>query len=380
MVSRKQLKIFVQDYELVPYKVLNYIGAEINYGGRVTDDKDSRLIITILRTYVQAGILEDGFKFSTSGTYYSPPSGEREDYIDYIKTLPLNPSPEAFGLHDNAEITTSQNTTRVLLESILSMQPRASTGSGKTREQIIGEMAGYLETRTPPVIDLEMVGKKYPTCYEESNNTVLFQECVRYNRLLFDMNISLKDVQKALMGEVVMSEELEKMSNSIFDNLVPKSWGDKGFLSLKPLASWITDLNERITFLTSWINHGTPKVFWISGFFFPQAFLTGTLQNFSRKNMIAIDKLSFQFNIIDDKTYKDIKEKPVDGCYIYGMYLEGCKWDAKTHHLEDSDPKKLFTDVPLILLLPQADRATPTTVSLFLPHNCFLGNLYVSSL
>jgi dynein heavy chain len=55
-------------------------------------------------------------------------------------------------------------------------------------------------------------------------NTVLFQECVKYNRLLVDMKMSLVSVQKALKGEVVMSEELEKMSNSIFDNGVPKSW------------------------------------------------------------------------------------------------------------------------------------------------------------
>ena len=122
------------DYELVPYKVLNYIGAEINYGGRVTDDKDSRLIITILRTFINDQILDDSFRFSKSGLYYSPPTGEKEDYIEYIKSLPLNPSPEAFGLHENAEITTSQNTTRVLLETILSMQPRASSGTGKTRD------------------------------------------------------------------------------------------------------------------------------------------------------------------------------------------------------------------------------------------------------
>jgi dynein heavy chain, axonemal len=38
------------------------------------------------------------------------------------------------------------------------------------------------------------------------------------------MKISLVSVQKALKGEVVMSEELEKMANSIFDNLVPKMW------------------------------------------------------------------------------------------------------------------------------------------------------------
>lgn len=66
-----------------------------------------------------------------------------------------------------------------------------------------------------------------------------------------------------------MSEELDSMSNSIFDNLVPKNWATVGFLSLKPLASWILDLNERIFFLTNWIEHGTPVVLWISGFFFP---------------------------------------------------------------------------------------------------------------
>jgi dynein heavy chain len=83
------------------------------------------------------------------------------------------------------------------------------------------------------------------------------------------MKVGLINVQMALKGEIVMSEELEKMANSIFDNLVPKTWQSVGFLSLKPLASWIQDLNDRINFLTTWINEGTPKVFWISGFFFP---------------------------------------------------------------------------------------------------------------
>jgi dynein heavy chain len=49
-------------------------------------------------------------------------------------------------------------------------------------------------------------------------NTVLFQECVRYNALLAEMAVSLKEVQKALVGEVVMSEELEKMADAIYNN------------------------------------------------------------------------------------------------------------------------------------------------------------------
>jgi len=83
--------------------------------------------------------------------------------------------------------------------------------------------------------------------------------------------------KKALKGLIVMSDDLEKLVNSLYDNQVPKIWADKGFLSLKPLGSWIEDLNDRINFLNNWVNSGTPNVFWISGFFFPQAFITGTL-------------------------------------------------------------------------------------------------------
>lgn len=73
-------------------------------------------------------------------------------------------------------------------------------------------------------------------------NTVLAQEIIRYNKLLVVMAVMLKDVQKALIGEVVMSEELDKMANSLFNNLVPDAWAYVGFLSLKPLASWMLDL------------------------------------------------------------------------------------------------------------------------------------------
>lgn len=57
IVSRKQLKNFLEEYDDVPYKVLNYLGAEINYGGRVTDDKDQRLIRTILGSFLTPKVI-----------------------------------------------------------------------------------------------------------------------------------------------------------------------------------------------------------------------------------------------------------------------------------------------------------------------------------
>jgi dynein heavy chain len=101
------------------------------------------------------------------------------------------------------------------------------------------EIAIDIAGKTPPAFDLEFVIEKYPTEYTESMNTVLTQEVIRYNKLLTMMAEMLSNVQKAVKGEVVMSEDLEKMASSLFDNNVPNKWADVGFLSLKPLASWI---------------------------------------------------------------------------------------------------------------------------------------------
>lgn len=98
--------------------------------------------------------------------------------------MPFNPHPEAFGLHENAEITTNQSETRLTLENILSIQPRTSSSGGKTREQVIMEIGIDIAGKTPPAFDLELVIEKYPTEYNESMNTVLTQEVIRYNRLL----------------------------------------------------------------------------------------------------------------------------------------------------------------------------------------------------
>ena len=60
-------------------------------------------------------------------------------------------------------------------------------------------------------------------------------------------------------------------------------------------------------------------------------------------------------------SYRDVTEKPESGCYIYGMYLEGCKWDYENHTLTDSDPKKLYFEFPLMHLVPVVDRVPPKT-------------------
>lgn len=218
--------------------------------------------------------------------------GDLDAYNTYINSFPLNPSPEVFGLHENSNITTNSNETLALVDDLTSVAPRTGgSGTGRSKEDIIEKRASDIQEKTPKPFDYEAVFEKFPTSYNESINTVLTQECIKYNRLIVRMMKSLSDLGKAVKGLVVMSEELDAVGDALTINQVPGHWSEVGFLSMKPLSSWIKDLIDRVAFLQGWIENGTPSIFWVSGFFFPQAFLTGTLQNYARKHIISIERL-----------------------------------------------------------------------------------------
>ena len=85
-----------------------------------------------------------------------------------------------------------------MFDSILLTLPRQSSGGAKSPAETIGDLAADILAKFPLPFDIEMVMEKYPVKYDESMNTVLRQELIRFNRLIVVVRASLQNIQKAI--------------------------------------------------------------------------------------------------------------------------------------------------------------------------------------
>ncbi|KAL4237693.1 Dynein heavy chain 14 [Mactra antiquata] len=238
--------------------------------------------------------------------------------------------------------------------------------------------------------------------------TVLRQEIDRFNNLLHIIHTTMKSLMLAIKGEIIMSEPLEEAYDALLSQKVPSKWKSASYESRKPLGSWISNLYQRIDFFGQWaelmlnsveklikpvlgsknvtanleeveVPRCQPYSYWLSGFFFPQGFLTGILQSHARKLGISVDSLQFEFNVkrsandsvsslsdlnekfnIRDAAFKGSKP-PDDGVMIFGLYIDGARWDLDECCIQDSLPGQRFSKLPEIHFRPAQTSSAPSS-------------------
>jgi dynein heavy chain len=338
----------------IPWAAIQYLIAEANYGGRVTEHPDNR----VLRAYCNELICEKAtapkYMLTSLPTYFIPEDGSLTTYRNYVKDLPFSEPPEAFGQHVNAEISSSQKEAEDMLGLIISMSAGGGGGGGNKAGSVLKTCDSVLD-KLPEPIDWEEVRERNDTD-NSPLKVCLLQEIERYNDLLRAIAKSVKLLIKGIQGLVVITAEQEGVMNFLFQGAVPVPWL-YAYPSLKPLSSWLPDLIDRIGQLHVWGFEGVPKVLWLGGLTYPTSLLTALLQASARKNQISVDTLNFDF-IVQSQDESNIQGMPKEGAYFKNMVLEGAKWDTNKNELADAETMMLFTPFPIIHFKPVSKKKT----------------------
>ncbi|KAG8470448.1 hypothetical protein KFE25_008869 [Diacronema lutheri] len=341
----------------VDWTVVNYMVCEVQYGGRITDDWDRRLFNTYGIAWLTSRILQPTFSFYELGSLrYAIPTGNMGDidtFRRYIEAMPLIDNPEVFGLHTNADLAYRTMQTNVVLETILDVQPKESGGGGGlTREEIVLRQAEDLQVKLPADFKRDVVNAQIKAIGGMSRplNICLSQEVDRLQRVIGIVRRMIINLKLAIAGTIVMSAELSQMLDALFMARVPAFWQNVSQLIMPNIGLWWVNILSRNEQLVHWLQSNRPHAFWLTGFFNPQGFLTANRQEVCRrhaKENWALDDMVDASEVLKSEK-DDLRRGPEEGVYIYGLFLDGCKWDKGKDRLVDSDPKVLYAQLPVI--------------------------------
>jgi dynein heavy chain len=198
---------------------------ECQYGGRVTDDFDKCLLNTFTSKWYGEQMFTNNFVF-TDKSYSMPKFSKMEELYNFIAALPNNDRPEAFGLHSNAAITYQTNIAKTILNTILSIQPKESSGSaGETRESFVQRLAQDMLDKLPPdYVPHEVKARLISSGQITSMNIFLRQEIDRMQKVIKLVRRTLLDLKLAIDGTIIMNENLRNALDFIYDAKIPISW------------------------------------------------------------------------------------------------------------------------------------------------------------
>ncbi|XP_022608125.1 dynein heavy chain 10, axonemal [Seriola dumerili] len=340
----------------IPWGSLKYLIGEVMYGGRAIDSFDRRILTVYMDEYL-GDFLFYTFQcfhfFSNKDVDYKiPPNGLKNIYVEEIETLPLANTPEVLGLHSNAEIGYYTQAAKDMWTHLIDLQPQTGESGGSiSRDEYISQVAQDIQNKLPKVFDMDVIRKKFGMDISPTS-VVLLQELERFNKLVVRMQRSLAELQRALAGEVGMSNELDEVARALFNGHIPAIWKKLAPDTLKSLGNWMSHFKRRYEQYSYWVDEGEPKVMWLSGLHIPESYLTALVQAACRKNGWPLDLSTLYTQVTQYRSEEEVTDRPGQGCFVSGLYLEGADWDMEKSCLVKSKPKVLVVELPILRVIP----------------------------
>ncbi|ERE72971.1 dynein heavy chain 14, axonemal-like protein [Cricetulus griseus] len=367
-VSIKVLGSVLLGRSEVPWKELNYLIGEVTYGGRVTNKWDKQCLKTLFNKFCNPEMLKAGFSFSSDEIYQPVPnSASLQDCINLIQSLPDDDSPEILGIHPEATHIYNETKTEKFIENLITLQRKdvpvnLMMNPEQSNDDLVMEILSDIKVQLPLAVETEDVSGPDSQCtfkymmlsamWEKLQKSVeghdplihcvlityLNQEIQRFDKLLSIIHKSLKDLELAIKGKSILTQDLEEIYDSFLRARVPKLWQKNAYKSCKPLSFWVSDLLQRVNFFNTWakvaytalhqrymtfvsmkqsttllanqkskyptnseseLTRSFPSRYWLPAFFNPQAFLTAVLQDYGRAQGVSMDAVLFTHRVIN---------------------------------------------------------------------------------
>jgi dynein heavy chain len=332
----------------VIWEAVCYHLGEVQYGGRVTDDRDKRLLNTFASNWFNDKLFDPKMVFFKG--YDMAVFGKLPQYFEFIETMPLSDKPGVFGLHANADISYNTLVATEALTTILDIQPKdGGSGGGESREEAVTRMCNdFLEKLPDDFVDHEVEARLQKMGRVTSMVIFLEQEKNRMQIVVSLVRMTLSNLILAIDGTIIMSSTLQDALDNMYDARVPTAWQGISWLS-SSLGFWYTELLLRQAQFYSWIFDGRPSTFWMTGFFNPNGFITAMRQEITRNHKgWALDAVVCANEVTKIATREEVKESPKEGVYVYGLFLDGAGWNRAHAELTEQHPKVLYVPLPII--------------------------------
>ncbi|OQS05067.1 dynein heavy chain, outer arm [Thraustotheca clavata] len=349
------------------WQTIQYMIAEVHYGGRITDELDRRLFKTYCDEWFNTSTLAPSFSFNPESlvghipndyVYVVPEVVELDDYHRVLNTFPKVDSPEIFGLHPNADLTFRVKEVSSLLHTLADTQPKQqSSKNGRTREDVVLDKCDEFKDRLPKdfvdEVCMDLISQKLGG-FQVPMNVFLMQEIQRLQQLLVVVRKVIIETQGAIKGELVVTPDISSTIHAMFDAKVPPLWLHRDISWSAPsLGVWFAGLLDRHKQLEHWIEKQKPFTFWLTGFFNPQGFLTAMRQEVTRHHVHdkwALDDVVYHTEVTEYERLEQIRQSPKEGVLVHGLFLEGGGWNKANATLVESEPKRLFSPLPVLFV------------------------------
>ena len=370
----------------ISWTTVQYMVSSIQYGGKITDDLDRRLFDVYASKWICSDIEKDSFMFNPSimigqidnnFVYKVPLQYDHEAYARYCSSFPEVDSPEVSGLHPNADLTFRVKESQKMMKTLIATTSSTDSGGGASskknndgeaeedesdeptsQDEIVHGMAEAMLKQVPESYNPDKTSMKIKVLggMEMPLNIFLFQEIQVLQFVITLVRNQLVNVQQAIDGEIVMTDELARTTTDIFNAKVPRLWmyhatGNEQSWINSTMGLWMSNFSERDAQIRTWLSSDRPSHFMFRGFFNPQGFLTAMKQEVTRKHKSdgwALDDVIYHTEVTEFEKIESVSKGPREGIYASGLSIDGASWSKPLSSLVESEPKKLFAPLPVL--------------------------------